>query len=333
MTNDGQLDTAVPCVSAPAASLSTTTDSDDKIISWEDKGRGFKVYAPRAFNEHVMPRYAQGKRKTRYRSFQRQLNIYGFRMEKKSGIYYHPSFYRGCDVASLRYRIRPNPQKNTLTKAKNGKRNKVPVVVASPPSGSLLLSSSPKTMAHQQQKKKKQTANTTTTSTSTKKTTNKSSTAAATTTKTTKRRTCKKQKKTTTVLGDEWNPDSGTIVPIALSAVSSSSSSSLINNDYTEYYQHNSDHSGGDFLDAFDDDGDWLLRHHDIDIQEDELQELIHEQEMVRNDNNAGAGPHFLVEKNINEDFDNFMDAGATGNTCQPNMNDDDDSSIDSNMW
>jgi len=88
----------------------TTSSSSaaSEIISWEEMGKGFKIYQPKAFNETILPRYA--KRQTRYRSFQRQLNIYGFKMNKKSGIYHHEYFTRG-DIHSLK-KIRPAPNKN-----------------------------------------------------------------------------------------------------------------------------------------------------------------------------------------------------------------------------
>jgi hypothetical protein len=81
-----------------------------KMISWEEMGKGFKIYQPKEFNAMILPIYA--KRQTRYRSFQRQLNIYGFKMNKKSGIYHHDYFTRG-DILSLK-KIRPSPNKNHI---------------------------------------------------------------------------------------------------------------------------------------------------------------------------------------------------------------------------
>jgi hypothetical protein len=89
---------------------SSSSLAASEIISWEEMGKGFKIYEPIAFNEIILPRYA--KRQTRYRSFQRQLNIYGFKMNKKSGIYHHEFFTRG-DVHSLK-NIRPAPNKNYI---------------------------------------------------------------------------------------------------------------------------------------------------------------------------------------------------------------------------
>lgn len=85
-----------------------------KIISWEDGGRGFKIWDPKMFSEVILPKYSQGgiKNEYKYRSFQRQLNIYEFKMNKKTGVYSHERFYRGCDVIGLKQIIRPIPNKN-----------------------------------------------------------------------------------------------------------------------------------------------------------------------------------------------------------------------------
>jgi hypothetical protein len=89
---------------------SSSSSAASEIISWEEMGKGFKIYQPKEFNELILPRYA--KRQTIYRSFQRQLNIYGFKMNKRSGIYHHEYFTRG-DLHSL-IKIRPAPNKNHI---------------------------------------------------------------------------------------------------------------------------------------------------------------------------------------------------------------------------
>lgn len=77
------------------------------IVAWEDDGASFHIFQPQAFNDLILPRYY--KKRTKFRSFQRQLNIYGFKMSKKSGVYQHPLFHRG-DLQSVG-RIRPIPLK------------------------------------------------------------------------------------------------------------------------------------------------------------------------------------------------------------------------------
>ena len=46
------------------------------IVSFFSHGRAFAIHKPRMFVEKVMPRFF---RQTRLTSFQRQLNLYGFR--------------------------------------------------------------------------------------------------------------------------------------------------------------------------------------------------------------------------------------------------------------
>jgi len=70
------------------------------IISWTPSGRAFKIHKPKEFAALVMPRYFD---QTKYRSFQRQLYIYGFDRIRKSkttsdeeaGAYSHKLLVRG----------------------------------------------------------------------------------------------------------------------------------------------------------------------------------------------------------------------------------------------
>lgn len=65
------------------------------IVSWQPHGRAFLVHRPAEFLETVMPRYF---RQSKITSFQRQLNLYGFRRITKGedmGAYYHELFLRG----------------------------------------------------------------------------------------------------------------------------------------------------------------------------------------------------------------------------------------------
>ena len=64
----------------------------DDVVCWQAGGTSFKVLQPKRFEDEVMKLYFQ---KTKYKSFQRQLNIYGFRRfhhGKFKGGYHHPSF-------------------------------------------------------------------------------------------------------------------------------------------------------------------------------------------------------------------------------------------------
>jgi hypothetical protein len=57
------------------------TKDFDWIVSWLPEGDSFRVYNPTLFETQIMPRYFN---QTRYKSFQRQLNLYNF-VRQKSG--------------------------------------------------------------------------------------------------------------------------------------------------------------------------------------------------------------------------------------------------------
>jgi hypothetical protein len=65
------------------------------VVSFFSHGRAFAIHKPRRFVSEVMLRYF---RQTRLTSFQRQLNLYGFRRISQgpdNGGYYHELFLRG----------------------------------------------------------------------------------------------------------------------------------------------------------------------------------------------------------------------------------------------
>jgi len=67
-------------------------DANKHIIQWVNKGTAFKVINTEAFEREIVPKYF---RHTKLTSFQRQLNLYGFRRMSKGecqGAYYHPKF-------------------------------------------------------------------------------------------------------------------------------------------------------------------------------------------------------------------------------------------------
>lgn len=45
-----------------------------EILSWDPDGRSFTIFQPKAFAESIMGQYF---RQTKYKSFQRQMNLYG----------------------------------------------------------------------------------------------------------------------------------------------------------------------------------------------------------------------------------------------------------------
>jgi hypothetical protein len=85
--------------------LVTTGDSD--VVRWEEHGKAFRITSPERFAEEVLPLYFRHSKLT---SFQRQLNLYGFRRVKKGedkGSYYHEKFQRGKPNTALEIRRLP----------------------------------------------------------------------------------------------------------------------------------------------------------------------------------------------------------------------------------
>lgn len=67
----------------------------DHIVAWKSHGRAFQVYDTDLFLEKILPRFFK---QTKITSFQRQLNLYGFRRilhGRDTGSYYHELFLRG----------------------------------------------------------------------------------------------------------------------------------------------------------------------------------------------------------------------------------------------
>lgn len=84
----------------------------EDIVAWEEDGASFHIHKPLLFNDTILPKYS--KKKTKFRSFQRQLNIYGFKMTKKSGVYRHQLFRRGHMFSIARIRPRTTNSKKSM---------------------------------------------------------------------------------------------------------------------------------------------------------------------------------------------------------------------------
>eukprot|EP01038_Epipyxis_sp_PR26KG_P005312 gene5312-7376_t len=82
------------------------------IIEWVHHGYSFRIIEPERFSVEIVPRYFK---QTRLTSFQRQLNLYGFRRITKGedqGSYFHPKFQRSRK--DLIGEIRRLPRKGSL---------------------------------------------------------------------------------------------------------------------------------------------------------------------------------------------------------------------------
>ena len=81
------------------------------IVSWLSHGRAIRVHDPEAFVTQILPHYF---RQSKITSFQRQLNVYGFRrivFGRDVGAYHHQCFLRG--VRHLAFQITRVGIKNT----------------------------------------------------------------------------------------------------------------------------------------------------------------------------------------------------------------------------
>jgi len=96
---------------------------NEGTISWMDDGKGFCIHNPNIFRQNLLPQYTRRHdgHKIQFRSFQRQLNLYGFRMNTKSKIYYNSAFYRGCGNVALKsiMRLHHSATATTTTKRRS----------------------------------------------------------------------------------------------------------------------------------------------------------------------------------------------------------------------
>jgi len=76
-------------------------DGRDDIVSWIEDGKAFQIHKSEEFTDQLLPTYFD---QIKYRSFQRQLHLYGFRLLRKSsdsptvtlrGAYAHNLFRQG----------------------------------------------------------------------------------------------------------------------------------------------------------------------------------------------------------------------------------------------
>mmetsp|Transcript_30162 Transcript_30162/g.60593 ORF Transcript_30162/g.60593 Transcript_30162/m.60593 type:complete len:235 (-) Transcript_30162:278-982(-) len=86
----------------------------ESVVSWLEHGRAFRIHQPKVFAATIMCRFFN---QSKYTSFQRQLNLYGFSRCVRGpdgGAYHHPSFLRGKAALALniiRTKIKGNGHK------------------------------------------------------------------------------------------------------------------------------------------------------------------------------------------------------------------------------
>lgn len=99
--------------SFPKKLYELVNSGDEHVVRWEEHGRSFRIIDAEKFAEEILPLYFRHSKLT---SFQRQLNLYGFRRITKGedqGSYYHPKFQRGkpnsvSEIRRLQGKALPN---------------------------------------------------------------------------------------------------------------------------------------------------------------------------------------------------------------------------------
>ena len=117
----------------------TEKNGDGHILSFSPSGLSVMIHKPEEFVKKIMPKYFTSSRLS---SFQRQLNLYGFRRrmgaEDKGG-FYHPDFIKNCrnrclsikrKVQSLK--IPPHLLENSLASPRQTHPNQQPPALVSP---------------------------------------------------------------------------------------------------------------------------------------------------------------------------------------------------------
>mmetsp|Transcript_9887 Transcript_9887/g.14290 ORF Transcript_9887/g.14290 Transcript_9887/m.14290 type:complete len:386 (+) Transcript_9887:115-1272(+) len=106
---------------------------DESIVSWQPHGRAFRVHKKLRFVETVLPKFFGH---SKYTSFTRQLNLYGFhriKVGQDKGAYYHELFLR-----SQPYRCREMVRQLVKGNSSKGFAYSEPNFYAMPPSNMLI---------------------------------------------------------------------------------------------------------------------------------------------------------------------------------------------------
>jgi len=121
------------------AILNDTSLSD--IVSWLPHGRSFVIIRPDVFTEHVLPKYlppvvdvsarsgGNGSSATKYPSFTRKLNRWGFRQATRgpdTGAFHHPLFRRDEPQLCLNMVCQRSRDRSTVASANTTNTNLLP---------------------------------------------------------------------------------------------------------------------------------------------------------------------------------------------------------------
>jgi hypothetical protein len=110
--NSGNLEPHELQVSFPQKLFMLLEKESPEIISWIPNGKGFRINNIDEFQSSIIPKYFKH---TKFTSFQRQLNLYGFRRVTRGedqGAYFHPKFIYGR--SDYVYEIRRLPGKTEV---------------------------------------------------------------------------------------------------------------------------------------------------------------------------------------------------------------------------
>eukprot|EP00602_Paraphysomonas_sp_CaronLab_P005441 CAMPEP_0185022768 /NCGR_PEP_ID=MMETSP1103-20130426/5463_1 /TAXON_ID=36769 /ORGANISM="Paraphysomonas bandaiensis, Strain Caron Lab Isolate" /LENGTH=316 /DNA_ID=CAMNT_0027554991 /DNA_START=83 /DNA_END=1033 /DNA_ORIENTATION=+ len=91
------------------------------IVTWNANGISFRVVDTEKFSEEIIPKYF---RHTKMASFQRQLNLYGFRRVTKgddAGSYFHPKFQKGRKDLMIEIKRLPGKSSSNHSNLRGGK--------------------------------------------------------------------------------------------------------------------------------------------------------------------------------------------------------------------
>jgi hypothetical protein len=112
-------------LSFPCKLFGMLEDADEKeflhIVSWNADGNGFMVHDPAAFLKTIIPQYFN---QTKYKSFQRQLSLYGFTRiaaGRRKGLRFHPNFARGSKQLCKQMRPITKPKESKSSSASSCK--------------------------------------------------------------------------------------------------------------------------------------------------------------------------------------------------------------------